>query len=270
MIPHDAKAAYDAAAESGVWQGGCNSLYVFVQNGPPGMQMTLAPVGADKACEKLQQLLVLARSCDLPTSPGLIESHIAEARQSGALTQHRFGMMLMEINRRAADELGQCLFMRIPTAKQASIAQHAESWSQVMGRFHSAKYDVIEAAKCYSMARHTACVFHSVRMLEAGLRALKKAARVKLNNPTWFSVLDKVEKKVREDEALRAKHKRPLFNRDRAVFLAAAVNHLHGFRIAWRNRATHVLEERYTEGQAWDIYNAVGLLMRHLAARLKE
>lgn len=46
--------------------------------------------------------------------------------------------------------------------------------------FPSALEDIKEVGNCYATDRNTACVFHCMRVVEYGLRALAKRLRVKL------------------------------------------------------------------------------------------
>src|SRR3546814_19731120 len=62
--------------------------------------------------------------------------------------------------------------------------------------------DLEEASKCIAMGRHTASVFHSMRMLEIAIKALAK--RLGIEDPTkpaeknWAFILNSIRKRIDE------------------------------------------------------------------------
>ena len=56
----------------------------------------------------------------------------------------------------------------------AMLFDGVDEWGgDVVARFKSARYDIHEGAKCLGLGRSTASVFHFIRVLETGLRALR-------------------------------------------------------------------------------------------------
>src|SRR5438552_1045461 len=111
MVPFDAKEAFDIAAEMGVHQG------LSFRSAPDSLgPLAYRSVRVEWVVEKLSRVLSFARKAHLPTSPSLIESQIREAQEwQHEFLGSRFGQMVMEINRRLADELGQRLLLMVET-----------------------------------------------------------------------------------------------------------------------------------------------------------
>jgi hypothetical protein len=133
----------------------------------------------------------------------------------------------------------------------------------VAERFRGAVRDSREAAKCLALDRPTACVFHLMRVMEIGLRAVAKALGIE-HATSWERYLDKIDTEMKRrpaDQTPDWKASEPFFKDVSA--------HLNSIKLAWRNPTVHV-ERDYSSGEAEDIFNAIGVLMRHLATRLSE
>jgi len=134
--------------------------------------------------------------------------------------------------------------------------------------FPSALVDIEEAGKCYAVERSTACVFHLMRVMEVGLRALGKSLNNPdldpKRNPSWEAILRKCDSELQKPLKDRSAEWRV----DDAFFATATAN-LRAVKDAWRNPTMHV-EIAYDPEKAFDVWNAVGAFMRHLSAKLTE
>jgi hypothetical protein len=139
--------------------------------------------------------------------------------------------------------------------------------TEVARQFPSLSYDVSEAAKCIALERSTAAAFHSVRCLEGGLRAISRCLAIpdptKGSERSWTKSLSaiKTEMDKRWPASGRLSGDGRLFEEIYAV-LSAMQN-------PWRNATMH-LDQKYTEEEARNIFNSVGVLMKRLASRCDE
>ena len=140
--------------------------------------------------------------------------------------------------------------------------------AEVVEKFRSSAKDIEEAEKCYSRGCHTACVFHLLRVLEIGVRALGKSlgnpALDPKKNPTWESILRKCDEELQKPWAERCAEWRS----DPTFFTEATAN-LRAVKDAWRNPTMHV-ECDYDSEQAWKVLGAMRAFMQQLATRLYE
>jgi hypothetical protein len=136
-------------------------------------------------------------------------------------------------------------------------------------RFPAAAADIAEAGSCLAFGRGTACVFHLMRVMEHGLRAVN--ACLGLPDPTggarnWGILLEDIQK----DMTKRAQNSNAGWNQkgDKSLF-----HELHGsldaVRSAWRNATMHI-ERAYSEEEAEHAYLMVRAFMKKIAARMDE
>jgi hypothetical protein len=136
--------------------------------------------------------------------------------------------------------------------------------ADVAQNFPSSALDIAEAGKCLALNRPTACVFHLMRVMEIGLRAIGAALGIPYA-PSWESYITQINNKVKE----KHKEKTVDWKRDESFFKDAAAR-LETVKLAWRNPVVHVRASAYTDREAQEIYDSVKMYMRHLATRLRE
>jgi hypothetical protein len=135
-----------------------------------------------------------------------------------------------------------------------------------VGRNAPTLNDIEEAGKCLALNRNTACVFHLMRVMEVGLRALGASLHDPRidpkRNPTWDAILKKGDEELLKPLAQRAAE----WQTDEAFFSTAHAS-LRAVKDAWRNPTMHV-ERIYDDEAALEVWNAVRGFMRHLASKL--
>lgn len=135
-------------------------------------------------------------------------------------------------------------------------------------KFPSIAYEISEAGKCLALDRSTASAFHSVRALEAAIRALSKCLGIadptRAIERTWGKVLRSIKDEIDKrwpPNLIRGGGDDDLFDNAYAA--------LAGMQNPWRNATMH-LDQIYTPDDARDIFNGVGAFMRKLASRMDE
>lgn len=166
------------------------------------------------------------------------------------------------------DELEDIYLLHVASARQDLWEARQLFGSEVAKSFASASADIEEAGKCLALERYTACVFHLMRVMEVGLRALGKslndASIDPAKNPSWKDILRKCE-----GELAKASKDRCAEWRADDQFFSAATANLLAVKDAWRNPTMHV-EINYTEETALDVFNVVKSFMRTLAKSLHD
>lgn len=188
------------------------------------------------------------------------------------LSEAEFLAEFVDLGKRTKEELDSVSFLYLEES-EAALYEGKEPLfgGRVADRFRSANEDISEAARCFALSRYTASVFHLMRTLEVGLRALSLNAGISEHNPTWKAALDRIHKVLREQESPPKGAPKPArLPKARLQFLSEAAATLDTFKTAWRNKTTHDVETTYSEERARDIMNAVGAFMRHLATELTE
>jgi hypothetical protein len=174
---------------------------------------------------------------------------------------------IFDAAKRLGDELKQAKLFAVPPDKQAYFAPMLFG-NQVETRFVSASRDIGEAGRCLAFDLGTACVFHLMRVMETGLRALARSLKDPdldpRRNPSWDAMLKKCDGELR----LPLKDRSAEWKMD-DVFYSAATANLRSVKNAWRNTTMHV-EIDYNPDTAADIFNAVKGFMRHLCTKLHD
>jgi hypothetical protein len=167
-------------------------------------------------------------------------------------------------------ELGQIMVVCIPKADAEFYERPGKWFPTSPTAFPSAKFDIEEACKCYAMDRYTACVFHSMAVLQVGLYALAHDLGVLLKYPVelaeWQEVISAIEAKIEPLRQLPRSHP----NRDELLtFYSGCAAQFRYFKDAWRNHIAH-MREKYTKTSAHSILMQVRDFMEMLSTRLHE
>jgi hypothetical protein len=172
------------------------------------------------------------------------------------------------LRKRIDDELKNRKFLAISPGKSAFYRTLDLFGDKVTKAFPSARKDIEEAGTCYACGRSTAAVFHLMRVMEVGLRALGASLNNPdldpRKNPSWERILKPCDDELRKPIADR----RPEWRTD-DLFYSNATANLRAVKDAWRNPTLHV-EVDYDDERALEILNAVKSFMRHLALRCGE
>jgi hypothetical protein len=179
-----------------------------------------------------------------------------------------FEDVIAELQRSIERELRANTFLFIEDHRRGLFNGEHSFGDSVIESFPSALFDIQEAGKCLALSRHTACVFHLMRTLEVGLRALGRSLNDSTLdpkiNPSWEKILSRCD-----DEQRLPLAKRSAEWRSDEKFFSAATANLRAVKDAWRNPTMHV-EQKYNEEEAREIYSAARGFMRHLATKLSE
>jgi hypothetical protein len=189
-------------------------------------------------------------------------------------TLNTLTFQLQELDRAIRRDLFERTFMYLPRDKQEYFDKRELFGGAVRQRFPKAADDIKEAGNCYATGNHTACVFHLMRVLEHGLRALakrlqvsfknKKGATVPLDLQEWGAIIGNIETKIAEKKNLpKGKQKS-----EELEFFSQAANEFRYFKDAWRNHVMHT-RTTYDEHDAAKVMEHVRSFMQHIATKLK-
>ena len=204
-------------------------------------------LGLDVSAKQIHRILALP---NLPVGLGSDEA----ARQMQALRD------------RLIDELESLKFLHLTPRMAECYSADFPFGEKVAQSFPNAIYDIEESAKCFALARSTACVMHLMRALEAALDAIGLGLGipnvvVEAKN-SWGGML-----RIMRD-TMQQKNKAPAPDWiAQKGFYEDAHAHLSSVKTAWRDPSMH-LDKKYDEKDAMRIYTAVQDFMQHLAAHL--
>lgn len=163
-------------------------------------------------------------------------------------------------------ELEQYFYYQYPRPKADILRAWQGDWTRAIGAFPSVEMDSSLATDCYALGHNVASVFHCMRVLEYGLKAVAADVGVTFDLQQWHNVIDQIESKIAaERKALPKGAPR----NDRLKFLSEVAKEFFYFKDGWRNHVSHNRAD-YDEHQALSVLVHVRAFMNHLASQLSE
>jgi hypothetical protein len=200
-----------------------------------------------------------------------IDRIIYECRPDSIISNEDLAHLVDDLSTRMEDECKRIVFL----ALSHRDAQYFSPEIPIFGVDYSTKFvtegvfEADEAAKCLALGRPTAAVFHLMRVMEVGIKAMSRCLAIpdpiKPVDRNWGRILEKIQK-----EGIQ-KHWPNVSDRthgDGALFEELYVS-LEAVRNPWRNATMHV-ENKYTDDEAEHILVAVRGFMKKLASRCDE
>lgn len=156
------------------------------------------------------------------------------------------------------DDLGQHLFLCVPAKDRAQYEQEDPPFGNA---FPGCVEDAKAAGRCLALSEWTACVFHSMRLIEHGLTKLAARFGVPFTTDSWHKIISGIEDGI---DGMRNKPGLTAIDREEITRLSDAATQFRYFKDAWRNHAFHA-RASYDERGARAIYEHVRAFMDTLA-----
>jgi hypothetical protein len=189
---------------------------------------------------------------------------------SYAITVSEFSYFVKSVRLRLQDEMSSTKLLALNSEDQNYFSPRSPLFGDLIpNKFPTnGEFELDEAAKCLALGRPTAAVFHLMRLMEVGIRALARCLQVpdplKPAERNWGHIIGEIKKGIDArwpTAATRAHGDGALFEQLHAS--------LDAVRNPWRNATMHV-ESKYTDDQAKHILIAVKGFMEKLASRTDE
>ena len=145
-------------------------------------------------------------------------------------------------------------------------------WLNIWKMFPIAKTECEEAIYCYALERNTACVFHSMRVAEIGLRALARRMKVKLpknKKLEWAQCQEVLREMSNKTDTIARTAKAGPAKDELLEFYNGAIGQFYGFKDEFRNQVMH-LRKAYDEFEAASAVTRVRDFMGKLSRRINE
>jgi hypothetical protein len=202
---------------------------------------------------------------------GLAGVELIQQLQSGVdkLLFMQCGILMLELSKTLRRELQTRKVFCLDPGRADFYEPNAPLWgADVAKKFPSIAYEVDQLGKCYACDLTTASAFHSIRAMEAGIRAIARC--VGIPDPTtgkdrnWSNISrtikDAIDKRWPASSG-RMSGDAQLFDR-----LHGAIS---GMQNPYRNETMH-LSAVYTAPEALHIFELAKGLMQKIASRMDE
>lgn len=162
-------------------------------------------------------------------------------------------------------------YLTVCEDRTAYVEQGALFGAEVASAFPSAVGDIREAGNCLAAECNTAAVFHLMRAVEHGLRALAEDRGVQLPKgvPIELGTWEDLLKKLEGAEAEIQNFPKTLAREDQYAFYHGAMMELKRFKNVFRNAVMHTREE-YDRDQAHSVFVHVRAFMQVLSSKIAE
>ncbi len=209
----------------------------------------------------LETLRQLASDFDLPVTKEILREELASIPDT-------YKEMTLVI-RVAKAELKSKLFLYVPFHAAKYYERDDILSDTAKTAFPSAFMELKHAGNCFALSLYTACVFHSMRAAEIGVRTLGIDLGVTFHFPIelaeWHSILDQIESKIKDKKNLS---KGSVKDED-LRFYSDSASQFRYFKDAWRIRVAHA-RATYAEDEAGRVLDHTRDFFESLAGRLKE
>jgi hypothetical protein len=163
---------------------------------------------------------------------------------------------------RMADELKRKHFLSLSSHEAEIFKNPRDGWDEVINKYPNLTTDLEEASKCLAIGIDTACVFHLMRVMEAGLQLFGGKIGVTFpEDKVWQVILDQANKAIKAMPEKTGDEKR--FKSTYAELSA----HLYNVKLAWRNNVMHP-KESYKHEEAEEITRDIKKFMRYLVVEI--
>jgi hypothetical protein len=206
-------------------------------------------------------MLVLCKLLTLPVSEVLISNAIEHPPD----TLNHFRTITTAWHA----EIKSKLFLFVPDYRAKYFEMDDIISDKAKTAFPSAYEELRQAGNAFALSLPTACVFHSARAAEIGVRALGTALGVTFPYPIELAdiqnILEQAESKI---GALKNLPKSASKDEDLKFYSESAI-HFRYFKDAWRVRVAHA-RASYSEAKALEVLDHARVFFDELAVRLFE
>jgi hypothetical protein len=236
-------------------------------------EISLDPVVAGTATENLSELVTALAAVHAPLSIMAAEKLKKEiGRHKDEHDPFTYGDLeqaYAALYSRIRDELSLVKLLAVKPDREKYYAPTVPIFGTVVAaKFPIAAFDIDEACKSFALDRSTAAVFHLMRVLEIGIRALARALQIpdplKPAERNWGVILKEIWTGIEKKWPTSASR----MHGDGALFEGLHAS-LDAVKNPWRNATMHV-ETKYTDDEAEHILIAVRGFMKKLASRMDE
>jgi hypothetical protein len=240
---------------------GLNEMSAWAENSPSWIEHPLNDGDRANARKYLSNIQNLCDDLGFKSLRLQVDRDLALVKAK-CCTYRAAGAIADSLRQRIQDEFES---VRLLWVEDDELFQKDDLFGEQVGeRFKGASFDIKEAGTCFALRRYTACVYHLMRVAEAGLRAIGKRVGYQNERPMWEPVLKYIDAELRRNYDEMS----VLFKGD-VEFLSGISSQMHALNLACRRRVAHI-ERTYTLEESKRIYEATRGLMQHIATKLSE
>lgn len=164
-------------------------------------------------------------------------------------------------------EIGDRTFAFIPGERVEFFERERLFGDIVFEKFPSARAEIKDAGNCLAAGLNTAAVFHLMRVVELGMRALSAHLGATFHAGVEYADWSEIERGL--TDAIKASRPQGKERAEATLFYSELLIEFSAFKGAWRNSVMHT-RGHYSEHDAKGVLGHVRSFMQRLATRVSE
>ena len=161
-------------------------------------------------------------------------------------------------------------FVLVPEERSEYLDHPHLFGEQVSYAFPLAKNDISQAGNCLAVECCTACVFHLMRVVEHGIRALANDRDVNISKgPIELATWEQLIKELEKSEAAIQQYPKTLAREAQLNFYHGAMIEVRAFKNKFRNSVMHTRDE-YDLHEAMSAFTHVRTFMQVLSEKISD
>jgi hypothetical protein len=166
----------------------------------------------DTGKRMFETMMSSLRGANLPVSLNVADTYDEMLRDKDSTISYGFLKPQIHALKEAVfAELRTMLFFRMDEEKRTFFEKERLFGDNVGIKFPTASFDIEEGGKCLALGRPTACVFHMMRGMEVGLKALAKDLKIPYA-PSWESYIKQIEANITARHKSKSKKWKNILN----------------------------------------------------------
>jgi hypothetical protein len=195
---------------------------------------------------------------------------IEGARQWGPGCEREMATCLLMLMKDVHLELSRYQALLVSPERRHDFIEPLKRWGIAADKFGSdCSSAMASASRCLALDEWNGAVFHSMCVLEHGLRWLAGQLTLTLSRPVqlevWNTIIDNIESAIRREQATGGAS---IQRQEQLSAYARAAVEFRYFKDGWRNHVMHVRDTAHDEGTSTSVLNHVSSFMKVLAVRV--
>lgn len=237
------------------------SEWFFIASNLTRLSMIAPDPRDSKGCEEFRhQMVELQNACNvfgLTLSSNQITT-IFITLTSGTCSPPELKQLVAELLRRVHEELMAEKFQHVPRRKAEYLNLERFQVPEISEFGWNTVCEFQRAGACFAFGEDTACVFHLMRIVDAGAKSVARKLSVDISDGNWRNITGKIEKQM------TAKYQEKLADwKSEEPFYADILTDITAIG-KLRNRALHDYKATYSEREARELLVIVERFVRHL------
>jgi len=174
------------------------------------------------------------------------------------------GAEIIALKNRISDEFSQRKFFCVEKDRTDFLSRVGD-WTELERTRPSVVIEIARAARCFEYGENTSAVFHLMRVVDSGLRAVAASLGIGYSANNWSGIGDDIRKKMEQKYQAKTEEWRKS-----EPFYAEILTDLQAISKGHRNPVLHEIERSYDEKETRYLITVIFAFTIHIGKKLPE